>query len=41
MKEILIKFKRWITHYYQNNNDDDDDDDVDKYIVINLQLFQK
>ena len=40
MKEILIKFKRWITHYYQNNNDDDDDD-VDKYIVINLQLFQK
>ena len=39
MKEILIKFKRWITHYYQNNNDDDDD--VDKYIVINLQLFQK
>ena len=36
MKEILIKFKRWITHYYQNNNDDDDDDDVDKYIVINL-----
>ena len=42
MKEILIKFKRWITHYYQNNDDDDDDDDdVDKYIVINLQLFQK
>ena len=39
MKEILIKFKRWITHCYQNNNDDDDD--VDKYIVINLQLFQK
>ena len=38
MKEILIKFKRWITHYYQNNNDDDD---VDKYIIINLQLFQK
>ena len=42
MKEILIKFKRWITHYYQNNNDDNDnDDDVDKYIVINLQLFWK
>ena len=41
MIQILVKFKRQILHFYQynNNNDDDDDDDVDKYIVINAQLF--
>ena len=37
MIQILVKFKRKILHFYQNNNDDDDD--VDKYIVINAQLF--
>ena len=42
MKQILVKFKRQVLHFYQNSNnddDDDDDDDVDKYIVINAQLF--
>ena len=42
MIQILVKFKRQILHFYQNNNnndDDDDGDDVDKYIVINAQLF--
>ena len=41
MIQILVKFKRQILHFYQNNNnnDDDDDEDVDKYIVINAQLF--
>ena len=43
MIQILVKFKRQILHFYQNNNNnnnnDDDDDDVDKYIVINAQLF--
>ena len=43
MIQILVKFKRQILHFYQNNNnnddDNDDDDDVDKYIVINAQLF--
>ena len=44
MIQILVKFKRYILHFYQNNNnnnnnDDDDDDVVDKYIVINAQLF--
>ena len=43
MIQILVKFKRQILHFYQNNNNNnnnnDDDDDVDKYIVINAQLF--
>ena len=45
MIQILVKFKRQILHFYQNNNNnnnnDDDDDDVDKYIVINAQLFHE
>ena len=44
MIQILVKFKRQILHFYQNNNNNnnnnnDDNDDVDKYIVINAQLF--